>query len=122
METETLTRACHNCGKTMRGRSDKKYCTDYCRNHFNNHIKGADNNYIRKVNGLLRRNRRILQALLPPDKTTVKTGREQLLLMGFHFGYFTQMHVMKKGVTCYYCYEYGYSAVSEQVICVMKKA
>ena len=105
----------------MRGRSDKKYCNDFCRNHFNNHLKGADNNYIRNVNSILRRNRRILQELLSPDKTTAKAGREQLLLMGFHFSYFTHMHVMKKGVTCYYCYDYGYSVVSEHMYCVVKK-
>jgi len=122
METAIENKTCQNCGKVMRGRSDKKFCNDYCRNHYNNHLRGADNNYIRNVNGILRRNRRILQQLLPPGKSSVKTGREQLLLNGFHFGYHTHVQVLKKGNSCFYCYEYGYSPTGEQVYTILKRS
>ena len=106
----------------MRGRSDKKFCTDQCRNQFNNRLRGAQNNYIRNVNGILQRNRLILQQLLPAGKTLVKAGREELLLMGFHFGYYTQVQALKKGDPCFFCYEYGYSPVNEEVYRILKRS
>lgn len=37
----------------INGRADKKYCDDFCRNSYNNHLKGQINNVIRNVNNAL---------------------------------------------------------------------
>ena len=37
-------KVCTLCSKTLKGRSDKKFCDDYCRSAYNNERKGAVNN------------------------------------------------------------------------------
>ena len=59
MQNETKT--CLQCGKTLRGRADKKFCDDYCRNNYNNQLKANTNNYVRNINNALGKNRRILE-------------------------------------------------------------
>ena len=31
-------KTCLNCGEEINGRVDKKFCCDYCRNHYNNKL------------------------------------------------------------------------------------
>jgi predicted nucleic acid-binding Zn ribbon protein len=108
MTTVTDAKTCLTCGKTIRGRIDKKYCDDYCRNNYNNQVKGADNNLVRNINNALRKNRRILSELLHDGDEMGKTTRDRLLQMGFNFTYLTHTYTNKKGNVYYFCYDYGY--------------
>ncbi len=54
---------CLECSEPLRGRFDKKFCGDSCRNVYNNRVNGNVNNYVRNVNNVLRKNRRILDSL-----------------------------------------------------------
>ncbi|HVX24905.1 MAG TPA: hypothetical protein VHB70_01085 [Parafilimonas sp.] len=100
-------KACLQCGKTLRGRSDKKFCDDYCRNNYNNQLKANTNNYVRKINNALGKNRRILEEVLP-DGDMHKTTKQKLLHAGFLFKYITHTYTNKKGNTYFFCYDYGY--------------
>ncbi len=62
---------CLECGYEITGRSDKKFCSDQCRNTYNNRLKQDANNFVRNVNAILRKNRRILEDLNPTGKTKV---------------------------------------------------
>jgi hypothetical protein len=108
MITESTTKNCLSCGKAVRGRTDKKYCDDYCRNNFNNQMKGGSINLVRNINNALRRNLRILSDFLPDGEEMAKTTRERLLQNGFHFNYITHTYTNKKGNVYYFCYDYGY--------------
>ena len=99
---------CLACDKPIKGRSDKKFCDDACRNNYNNELKSISNNQIRNVNNALGKNRRILEELLPEGKEMVKTTQDKLLQKGFLFKYVTHLYNTKEGRTYYYCYEYGY--------------
>ena len=55
-------RLCIECGSTIIGRVDKKFCSDLCRNAYNNIRSRDKNNLMRKVNGILRKNRSILES------------------------------------------------------------
>ena len=44
---------CLECERPVFGRADKKFCSDGCRNAYNNKNKAAATNYIRNVNNLL---------------------------------------------------------------------
>jgi transcriptional accessory protein Tex/SPT6 len=99
---------CLSCDKVLKGRSDKKFCDDYCRAAYNNELKSISNNQIRNVNNALSKNRRILEELLPEGKEMVKTTQEKLLQKGFLFKYVTHLYTTKEGKVYYYCYEYGY--------------
>ena len=99
---------CLSCEKPVKGRSDKKFCDDYCRAAYNNDLKSASNNLVRNVNNALGKNRRILESLLPQGDATAKTNHDKLIEKGFQFKYHTSMYKAKNGNTYFYCYEYGY--------------
>src|SRR5436190_980712 len=108
MNSLTVPKTCLTCSKTIRGRSDKKFCDDFCRNSFNNQLKSDRNNLVRNINGVLRKNRRILEELMDSRADTVKTNREKLLQLGFEFNHFTHIYSNRKGSIYYFCYEFGY--------------
>jgi hypothetical protein len=99
-------KTCLDCGEVIIGRVDKKFCSDACRNSYNNAQNKDVTNFIRNVNNQLRRNRRILQELTPNDKARV--NRSKLLEKGFDFNYFTQIYTTKTGNRYFFCYDYGY--------------
>lgn len=112
-------RNCLECKQELHGRRDQKFCGDYCRNTFNNRINEDANAYVRKVNNILRKNRRILAALNPKDKKTVTTM--QLAEQGFNFHYFTNVYNTKKGSVYYFCYDQGYMKLEEQQYILVHK-
>lgn len=105
---KTESKNCLACDKPLKGRSDKKFCDDYCRNNYNNQLKSITNNQVRNINNALGKNRRILEEMLPPGDEMTKTTKEKLLQKGFLFKYVTHLYTTKSGKTYYYCYDYGY--------------
>jgi len=112
-------RQCLECGDAMYGRVDKKFCSDQCRNTFNNRQNSDYNNYVRNVHNLLRRNRRVLEELNPDGKS--KTTRNKLIEKGFDFNYHTSTYTTKAGATYYFCYEYGYLPLEGDSYALVKK-
>lgn len=104
-------RKCLECGAPLKGRKDQKFCSDYCRNSYNNRLNEDANNYVRRINNILRKNRRILDKLNPDGKKTVDAMA--LAEEGFNFHYYTNTYTTKKGVTYYYCYDRGYLKTEE---------
>lgn len=100
-------RKCPECGDAIIGRADKKFCSDQCRNTFNNKLNSDTSNFARNINNALRKNRRILQEL---NKQSGKTmvNKETLLTNGFNFTYHTHTYKTKKGDIYKFCYEQGY--------------
>lgn len=115
------TKTCLLCEKPLKGRSDKKFCDDYCRAAYNNELKSAANNYIRNVNNALGKNRRILESLLPEGEQTVKTNRDKLTEKGFQFKYHTHQYRAKNGNNYLYCYEYGYLPLENNWFLIVKR-
>ena len=101
-----IEKSCLECGTKIFGRVDKKFCSDQCRNAYNNKLNSDANNYIRNVNNILRKNRRLLEQLNPSGKT--KLHRDKLSEKGFDFKYHTSTYTTKAGATYKFCYEQGY--------------
>ena len=120
MIQQTAARICMACGKSIKGRSDKKFCDDYCRNLYNNDLKSGTNNYIRNINNALRKNRRILEACLPAGEEMAKTTKDRLLQKGYQFKYMTHTYTNKKGNVYHFCYEYGYLPLENEWCLVVK--
>jgi len=99
-------KACLECGARITGRADKKFCSDQCRVAYNNHLNSNETNFMRNVNNVLRKNRRILIDLNTTGKSNV--SREKLQAKGFDFNLFTSTYVTKEGSVYHYCYEQGY--------------
>jgi hypothetical protein len=98
---------CPECNEKFYGRVDKKFCSDQCRNTYNNRLNSDSNNNIRNINNILRKNRRVLEDL---NKQSGKTmiPKDTLLSNGFNFTYHTHTYTTQKGYTYYFCYEQGF--------------
>ncbi|GAB5539157.1 MAG: hypothetical protein Salg2KO_12600 [Salibacteraceae bacterium] len=112
-------RKCKECGEKLVGRADQKFCSDQCRNAFNNRQNSDANNLVRNINNALRRNRRILEALNPREKT--KTTREKLTQNGFSFTYFTHTYTTKNGAVYHFCYEMGYLLLDNDEVLIVRR-
>lgn len=108
MIVENNPKHCLSCGKPVKGRTDKKFCDDYCRNNYNNQLKSNSTNLIRNVNNALGKNRRILESIIPDGEEIIKTTKDRLLQKGFQFKYITHTYTNKKGNIYFFCYDLGY--------------
>ena len=115
------TKTCLFCEKPVKGRSDKKFCDDYCRAAYNNDLKSAANNNIRNVNNALGKNRRILESLLTEGEQMAKANRDKLLQLGFQFKYITHIYTNQKGNIYHFCYEYGYLPLENNWFLIVKR-
>jgi hypothetical protein len=114
-----MDKECLECGDLIQGRMDKKYCSDLCRNTYNNKINSTTNIYVRNVNSILKRNRKILEEMIPAE--TGKSSRLKLQQRGFNFGYYTHVYTNKKGANYFFCYEYGYLPLENDHYVLVKK-
>jgi predicted nucleic acid-binding Zn ribbon protein len=121
--TLTETRNCLLCGKVLKGRVDKKFCDDYCRNSYNNSQKSKGNHstYVRNINNALLRNRKILENLLPETEKMSKATHEKLLHCGFVFKYHTHTYKNPKEQTYFFCYDYGYLPLENNWYLIVKR-
>lgn len=111
---------CTECGTSFKGRADKKFCSDQCRTVYNNRQKSIENQYIKDVNSILKKNRRILLDFNPEGKSRV--SKDKLLSRGFDFNHFTSIYKTKEGALYFYCYEQGYLPIEKDYyLLVVKK-
>lgn len=109
---------CLDCGEPLVGRRDKKFCSDLCRNNYNNRLNRDTTNLVRNINNILRRNRRMLASLVADGKTKTIT-KQKLADKGFNFNYFTHNLITKKG-TYFFVYEYGYIYLEDDFLMLVK--
>lgn len=115
----TEDKKCLACSKAVRGRIDKKFCDDYCRNNYNNQLKSGETKLIRNIVNALRKNRLILQMVIGNEEMA-KVSKEKLLGEGFHFKYHTNIYDNKKGNVYYFCFDYGYLPLDNDRFLVVK--
>ncbi len=106
-----MERVCLDCGARLLGRSDKKFCSDQCRNNYNNRLNRDQNNYVRNVHALLRRNRKILADLFEDGHHRIH--RDALTAQGYNFTFFTHLVETMEGERWSYCFEYGFTETEE---------
>ena len=123
MPVSADTKTCLACNKLLKGRIDKKFCDDYCRNNYNNHqkSKGSNSSMVRTINNALLKNRKILESILPGDEETAKANKEKLLRLGFQFKYLTHNYTTKSGKTYFYCYDFGYLPLDNDWFLIVKR-
>lgn len=117
---ENLERFCLDCEKPLTGRRDKKFCDDQCRNNYNNRQQGELPAEVKAINLILRKNRKILEDLLPPEGMT-KVPSKTLANKGFDLTYHTHLYTTKTGSVYHYCYEYGYLPIEGDYVLIVKR-
>ncbi len=111
---------CLECGDPIRGRTDKKFCADYCRNAYNNRLNRDNRNLVRNIHNRLRKNYRILDSF-PLNLGKTRTTRSRLLDKGFDFHYVTHVYTTRKGSTYYFVYDLGYLALEDNSYMIVKR-
>ena len=114
---------CLACNKILKGRVDKKFCDDYCRNNYNNLQKSKNQNsaYVKNINNALLKNRKILENILPETEELIKIPQQKLLDKGFVFKYHTHTYKNKKEQVYFFCYDYGYLPLENNWLLVVKR-
>ena len=116
---EPAEKECLECGEALKGRIDKKFCSDECRSSYNNKLNSDATNLARNINNALRKNRRILKQLNPEGKA--KVHRDKLVAKGFNFHYITNIYEAKNGNSYRFCYEQGYREVENQYLILVER-
>ena len=119
-KTNNMSKVCLECGEKIVGREDKKFCSDGCRNAYNNKINKDSTNYMRNINNKLRKNYRILTELNVDGKS--KTTKTKMLSKGFDFDFITNILHTKSGNTYYFVYDQGYMLLDNDFYVLVKKA
>lgn len=112
---------CLYCKDEFMGRSDKKFCSDGCRNAYNNNQNKDSTNLMRNVNNKLRKNHRILVGLNSKEDFKTKIPKSKLVSAGFDFQYFTQLITYKNGNSYQFIYDQGYRFLDDDWILLVKK-
>jgi len=113
-------RVCLDCGARLLGRSDKKFCSDQCRNNYNNRLNRDQNNYVRNVHAQLRRNRKILSDLYGDGHHRIH--RDALIAQGYNFTFFTHLVETREGLRWSYCFEFGFRESDEGYLELQKSS
>jgi len=114
-----MEKSCFECGEPIHGRTDKKFCSDMCRNSYNNRLNSDCNNLVRNVNNMLRKNRRLLEECIECNSN--KMAKNKLAAKGFNFLFYTGSLTTRKAVTYYFCYDLGYFVMDKDSIYIVKK-
>lgn len=114
-----ITKKCLVCKTEFVGRSDKKYCSDQCRNVYNNKLNSQFSKEVRRTNRILRTNREILNKyfLMGLDQVSLFS----LISEGFILTYFTNMYKNEKGQEVYFCYDIGYQFSENETLQILHK-
>lgn len=114
-----MNRFCLDCQAEIKGRADKKFCDDQCRNNYNNKRKSEDGETIRKINQILNKNRKLLKEECSDGNNKVK--KEDLAKKGFDFDYHTHYYLADTGNVYVFCYEYGYMFSQDDEVVLLKR-
>ena len=111
---------CLDCGELIKGRSDKKFCNDQCRNNYNNKQNSDTLAIVRNINSILKRNRKILEELIPAEGKT-RITKSKLIEKGYILNYNTHTYTTQKGAVYHFCYEYGFLPLEGEWFMLVKR-
>ena len=114
-----MVKDCLECGEKLRGREDKKFCNDACRNAYNNKRNKDSTNLMRNTHNVLRKNYRILSKLNTEGKTKVSAAR--LTTAGFDFQHITSVLTTRNQSTYFFVYDQGYLLIDDATYILVKK-
>lgn len=116
-----MNKLCIQCGQSVRGRSDKMFCSMSCKNDYNYKNRATTKSDVKTIDDLLHRNRIILMTLMGDSKK--ETFDKMILTRAkFRFEFHTGHYINKEGKTYWLIYDYAWIAFSDQKILVVRKS
>jgi predicted nucleic acid-binding Zn ribbon protein len=116
----TMERNCKQCGKTLHGRTDKKFCSLACKNAYNVSQRKATRTEVREVDACLHRNWEILATLMGDSKKEM-FDRAILSRARFKWEFMTGIYFNKVGKMYRIIYDYAWMDFSDQQVLVVRK-
>ncbi len=104
---------CPICESRIRGRSDKKFCSDDCRARFHNSNNKQNNNSTNLILKTLNSNRKILENLY--KNGVVKVPVTILLSIGFNLNFYTHTHSTSDKIQVRYIFDIGYKIIADTI-------
>jgi hypothetical protein len=96
----------------LRGRIDKKFCHNGCKNGYSNQLQREERAAIRPIDAILKHNRRVLKRCLGANPTRMVPLTE-LLHNGFRLDFYTHHFLNQQSDQYVFCYDYGYLALPD---------
>lgn len=109
---------CLECGdKINYGRTDKKFCSEECKNRHHNHQLRSSRNAKRRVLSALEKNYSILEEILKSGKDSLPLS--DAMLMGFNPGYATSFRKLRCHQS-YGCFDINYIMTPNRLSSISK--
>lgn len=105
---------CLNCGSSVYGRSDKKFCSDECRNEYHNHHLTQKRKLRRSVIEALDRNHSCLEQVMVLGLNSVSL--EEMEELGFEKDVFTGTGKSVKSHRIFRCYDIEYAQTPTRIL------
>jgi hypothetical protein len=112
---------CKICSNIISGRSDKKFCSVFCKNYYHTNLRRATAIAVRQIDIVLHRNRSILLEIMGKNKIQLKIGRIELDKKKFNFKYHTHFQVNSAGKTYFYVYDFARMEFSNDEVLIVRK-
>ena len=112
---------CQQCGKPIRGRTDKKFCDSNCKNTFNFAKRRETRNEVKEIDNYLHRNREILATLMGESKKEM-FDRTVLTRAKFRWEYMTGIYKNKQDKWYHLVYDFAWMEFTDQRILVVRKS
>jgi hypothetical protein len=115
-----MKKTCLQCGRDMRGRSDKKFCSLNCKNLHHIETRQQIKNVVAETDAYLHRNRTILFTLMGSSNKEIF---DKLVLdrTGFRWEFHTGTYLNKEGKMYRIVYDFAWLDFSDQKILIVKK-
>lgn len=117
-DAETNGTSCLECGTTLYGRANKRFCCESCKNRYHNKRYQAERNLKLRIKTILDRNYSILTSLISGKVYSV--DRQDLQLMGFNIDYMTAFVKINKRECCS-CYDISFVRTPSRIYNIHRK-
>ena len=115
-------RTCKMCKVTIKGRSDKLFCSSNCKTEYHLKLRRATAKEVIEINKILARNRSILLEILGKNQVQKKVQRLVLDKKKFNFKYHTHLTRNIKGKLYFYCYDIAWMEFSDNEVLIIRKS
>lgn len=121
MEEEIKKRFCKICKSTLRGRSDKVFCSATCKAYYHNKLKEVTHQATLRTDKILHRNRSILLEIMGKNASKKKVPKSVLEKKNFKFHYLTGFYENAQNKRYHLVYDFAWMDFKNGEILIVRK-
>lgn len=114
-------RKCPICKSSVKGRTDKIFCSLDCKNQYHVRLRRATAKAVSETDKILHRNRSILLEIMGKNTSQKKINRLILERKKFRYDYYTRTYVNVHGKLYKYVYDFAWMEFSDQEILILRR-